>query len=147
MLHTSGILEQAETHWKEIAGEFQSTLAAYWPNLKTRCCLLSLSIAVSRICHPKVWLQKFKTCHFLENAVLLYWLFWAIGTWKTANAGQGILWTRLISLDRFSKKNSNVINRFLISQGRLTLITAETRSRHHTQTHFVTSYHASHLFF
>lgn len=52
---------------------------------------------------------------------------------------------------RSSKMISFVINpfpRIFINQGRWTLITGEEwRSWHHTQTHFVTSYHTSHLFF
>lgn len=32
-----------------------------------------------------------------KHAALVYWLFWPEDTWKTANAGTGLLWAPLIS--------------------------------------------------
>ena len=33
-----------------------------------------------------------------KYATLIYWLVWAVGTWKTANTGRGCLWIPLICL-------------------------------------------------
>ena len=52
-----------------------------------------------------------------------------------------------LTKDRCSKSNSviNPLDMSFINQGTLTPITGEETSGHHSQTHFVTNHHTSHL--
>lgn len=42
-----------------------------------------------------------------KYATSVYWLCWAVGTWKVANGGRGFLWTALICLQTSPPKGLN----------------------------------------
>ena len=76
-----------------------------------------------------------------ECTTLVYWWFWAIGTWKTANADRGFLWTPLICLktdppNRISRHKSPFLLSPLVPSARENWLTPQDRrrSQHHTQT-------------
>lgn len=79
-----------------------------------------------------------------KYATLAQWLFWAIGTWKIANAGRGFfLNSSYLPKDRSCKRNSIVISH---QSGKIDFYHRRgDYKQHYTQTNFVTNYHTSHL--
>lgn len=54
---------------------------------------------VAEYATPKYYSRSFRTCH-LKTAASVFWLFWAVGSWKPANAQRGFLWTSLTYLPK-----------------------------------------------
>lgn len=82
-----------------------------------------------------------------KDAISVYWLFWDL---KNRKFRERLFWTSLICLKTENPKGTQLSS---VSSPRVSstredwLITREeSKSRHHTQTNFITNYYTSYLF-